>query len=67
MNALFFNLLQIAKALLAREEGQNLSEYALVVALISFGSIAGEGAIANHVNQVFVALATTITTGVQQQ
>jgi pilus assembly protein Flp/PilA len=50
--------------LLAREEGQDLVEYALVVALISFGAITGMGAIATSVNDVFCGLATTMTSSV---
>jgi Flp pilus assembly pilin Flp len=65
MSAFFLKLVGITKSLLAREEGQGLTEYALVAALISFGCIAGEAAVANSVNHVFISLGTTITTGVQ--
>jgi Flp pilus assembly pilin Flp len=41
-----------------------MTEYALAVSLIAFGCIAGEAAVATHVNQVFVALGTTISNGV---
>jgi pilus assembly protein Flp/PilA len=50
--------------LLAREEGQDLVEYALVVALMSFGAITGMGSIATGINDVFCGLATTMTSSV---
>jgi Flp pilus assembly pilin Flp len=66
MSTFFLNLVEIGKALLAREDGQGMAEYALLVALMSFGCVAGEAAIANSVNHIFISLATTITTGVEQ-
>lgn len=50
--------------LLAREEGQDLVEYALVVALIAFGAIAGMGFLATGINNAFSTVATTLTTNV---
>lgn len=62
MKDLFLKLYVVAT--LASEEGQSMSEYSMAVALIAFGCIAGESAIASSVNNVFIALATTITGGV---
>lgn len=50
--------------LLAREEGQDLVEYALVVALIAFGAIAGMGFLATGINNAFSGIATTLTSSV---
>jgi pilus assembly protein Flp/PilA len=36
-----------------REEGQDLIEYALVVALIAFGAIAGMSGLAGNINNAF--------------
>jgi pilus assembly protein Flp/PilA len=43
-----------------REEGQDLVEYALVVALIAFGATAGMGALAGGINQAFNTISTTL-------
>jgi pilus assembly protein Flp/PilA len=37
-----------------REDGQDMVEYALVVALIAFGATAGMGALASGINVAFV-------------
>ena len=50
--------------LLAREEGQDLVEYALVVALIAFGAIAGMKLLATGLNNAFSGIATTLTSNV---
>jgi pilus assembly protein Flp/PilA len=39
--------------LMAAEEGQDLVEYALVVALIAFGAVAGMGALSTEINKAF--------------
>jgi len=50
--------------LLTGEEGQDLVEYALVVALIAFGAIAGMSQLAVGINNAFSGIATTLTTDV---
>lgn len=50
--------------LLTREEGQDLVEYALLCALISFGAVTGMGAVATSINDVFCGVATTFTANV---
>ena len=50
--------------LLSSEEGQDLVEYALLCALISFGAITGMGAVATSINHVFSGVATTFTSNV---
>ena len=48
--------------LVVREEGQDLVEYALVVALIAFGAITGMGYLATGLNNAFSQIALTLTT-----
>jgi len=64
MNSLITNLYFQARTILLREEGQDLVEYALVVALIAFGAIAGMGALATGLNNAFSQIALTLTTNV---
>ena len=64
MNVLSPAVYLFIRELLLREEGQDLVEYALVVALVSFGAITGMGSVATHVNQVFSGIATTFTSNV---
>jgi pilus assembly protein Flp/PilA len=45
---------------LVREEGQDLVEYALVVALIAFGATAGMGTLAKDLNVAFNGIGTTL-------
>jgi pilus assembly protein Flp/PilA len=51
-----------ARNVVQREEGQDLVEYALVVALIAFGAITGMGFLATGINNAFSGVATTLTT-----
>jgi pilus assembly protein Flp/PilA len=48
--------------LLSREEGQDLIEYALVVALIAFAATAGMGTLATDINAAFAKIGTSLTT-----
>jgi pilus assembly protein Flp/PilA len=48
--------------LMAREEGQDLIEYALVVALIAFAATAGMNTLASAINAAFGQIGTTLTT-----
>lgn len=66
MQNLALKLGTIAKFLLDRTEGQGMTEYAMAIALIAFGCIAGEAAIATSVNHIFISLGTTIVNGVTQ-
>ena len=47
--------------LIMREEGQDLIEYALVVALIAFAAVATMQALAVDINNVFAAIGTALT------
>jgi pilus assembly protein Flp/PilA len=51
-------------SLLEREEGQDLVEYALVVALIAFGAIAGMQFLAGGLNNAFSTIATVLTSNI---
>lgn len=62
MNTLICGLYLRLKTLAEREEGQDLVEYALVVALIAFGAITGMGFLANGINNAFSGVSTTLTT-----
>jgi pilus assembly protein Flp/PilA len=64
MNRLITNLYFYARSLAVREEGQDLVEYALVVALIAFGAIAGMSQLAQGINSAFSGVATTLTSDV---
>jgi pilus assembly protein Flp/PilA len=54
----------IVRNLIEREEGQDLVEYALVVALIAFGAITGMGYLATGLNTAFSSIASTLTSNV---
>jgi pilus assembly protein Flp/PilA len=53
MNNLLLNLFVKLQDLASREEGQDLVEYALVVALIAFGATAGMKNLASGINTAF--------------
>lgn len=48
--------------LLVRDEGQDLVEYALILAVISLGTLTGMGNLASGINNEFSAVATVLTT-----
>jgi pilus assembly protein Flp/PilA len=50
------------QTLMLREEGQDLIEYALVVALIAFAATAGMSTLATDINAAFTSIGTTLTT-----
>jgi pilus assembly protein Flp/PilA len=50
------------QCLIAREEGQDLVEYALVVALIGFAAVAGMGTLANDINSAFSNIGASLLT-----
>jgi pilus assembly protein Flp/PilA len=49
------------QTLIMREEGQDLIEYALVVALIAFAATAGMKTLATDINVAFTNIGTTLT------
>jgi pilus assembly protein Flp/PilA len=64
MNNLLLNLYIKFQDLKNSEEGQDLVEYALVVALIAFGATAGMGALATGINTAFQSVSTKLGTAI---
>jgi pilus assembly protein Flp/PilA len=64
MKHLLHQLFVKFQALKNQEEGQDLVEYALVVALIAFGATAGMGALAGGINQAFNTISTTLSNSI---
>ncbi|HMG84865.1 MAG TPA: hypothetical protein VK574_03940 [Terracidiphilus sp.] len=60
MNDLMIKMYLTAKTFVEREEGQDLVEYALVVALIAFGAITGMNILAKGLNNAFSQIAVTL-------
>ncbi len=60
MNTMLLKLYVKFQDLTNREEGQDLVEYALVVALIAFGAILGMKALATGINNAFTSISTTL-------
>ncbi|MDE3186928.1 MAG: Flp family type IVb pilin [Acidobacteriota bacterium] len=58
MLKMYFNL----KNLVEREEGQDLVEYALVVAIIALGATAGMGLLATEINNAFKSISGALST-----
>ncbi len=54
--------LQAKIQVLLNDNGQDLIEYALVVALIAFAATAGMSTLAKDINKVFVSIGSTLTT-----
>jgi pilus assembly protein Flp/PilA len=50
--------------LLSREEGQDLIEYALVVALIAFAATVGMNTLASDINSAFTTIGTKLTNAI---
>jgi pilus assembly protein Flp/PilA len=64
MNDLMLKMYITCKSLMEREEGQDLVEYALVVALIAFGAIAGMNALAGGINSAFDTVSTKLMSNI---
>jgi pilus assembly protein Flp/PilA len=60
MNNLLLKLYVKFQDLASREEGQDLVEYALVVALIAFGATAGMKQLATGINTAFNTISTQL-------
>lgn len=60
MNHLLLKLHLKFRTLATREEGQDLVEYALVVALIAFGATAGMSALASGIVSAFDNVSTKL-------
>jgi pilus assembly protein Flp/PilA len=53
---------RILKRLWVEQEGQDLTEYALLVVLLALAAVAGMNALAGAINNVFSAAGTNLTT-----
>ncbi len=60
MSHLLLNAYAKVKSIVLREEGQDLVEYALVVALIAVGATAGMQSLASNLNTVFSNIGTSV-------
>ena len=61
MQETFWKLYSRFQTLILQEEGQDLIEYALVVALIAFAATAGMNTLAQDINTAFTNIGTTLT------
>ena len=64
MNDMLIKLYVKFQELASREEGQDLVEYALVVALIAFGAVAGMKSLATGISAAFTNISTALNTNI---
>ena len=64
MNTMLLKLYVKFQDLASREEGQDLVEYSLVIALIAFGGITGMKTLSTGLNHAFSQISVTVTTNV---
>jgi len=62
MQIILWKLSSKMQSLMSREDGQDLIEYALVVALVALGATAGMSSLATGINTAFTNIATQLTT-----
>jgi pilus assembly protein Flp/PilA len=62
MNRLIFSLYFKLQTLMNREEGQDLVEYALVVALIAFGAVSAMKGLSTEINTAFNVISSDLKT-----
>jgi len=60
MNNLFLALYVKLQNLMAREEGQDLVEYALLVCLIALAAIVGVNKVTSAINTVFTNISSSL-------
>ena len=61
MKSVFLHVTVKLQNFLSREEGQDLVEYALVVALIAFAAIAGMNTLSGAINNAFQTIGSNLT------
>jgi pilus assembly protein Flp/PilA len=61
MRKSLLNFYIMMRNLTSAEDGQDLVEYALVVALIAFAATAGMNSLASALNNAFTAMGTSLT------
>ncbi|MGA2727936.1 MAG: Flp family type IVb pilin [Terracidiphilus sp.] len=62
MNEMMLKTYLKLQALMNREEGQDLVEYALVVALIAFGAVAAMKGLSSEINTAFNVISSDLQT-----
>jgi pilus assembly protein Flp/PilA len=60
MNDLMLKLYVKMQTLMADEEGQDLVEYALVVALVAFGAVSGMRTLSTEINKAFNTISSDL-------
>jgi pilus assembly protein Flp/PilA len=60
MNTMLLKMYVKYQDLMNREEGQDLVEYALVVALVALFAVAAIGALGKGINNAFVSISSTL-------
>jgi pilus assembly protein Flp/PilA len=53
-------LFLFVRSIVLREEGQDLVEYALVVALVAFGAVAGMQTLSTEINSAFNTISSDL-------
>jgi pilus assembly protein Flp/PilA len=61
MNTLFLKMYVKAQDLMSREEGQDLVEYALLVALISLAAVGVVTGVATRITSIFQSISTALS------
>jgi pilus assembly protein Flp/PilA len=62
MQPTIYGLVALIRSLVERDEGQDLVEYALVLALIGLGGFAGIEALAQGILNLFIGIISVINT-----
>jgi pilus assembly protein Flp/PilA len=57
-----WNIFARMQNLIAKDEGQDLIEYALVVSMIAFAATAAMATLAGNINDAFTSIGTKLTT-----
>ena len=60
MNEMILKMYVKMQTLMAREEGQDLVEYALVVALIAFGAVTAMKGLSSEINTAFNTISSQL-------
>ena len=66
MNSMFLKLYIKSQELANREDGQDLVEYSMIVAVLALGATAGMVALANGLNSAFQGLSASLGSYVSQ-
>ncbi len=64
MNTLLLRGYLLMKRMFEQEGGQDMVEYALVVALIAFGAVTGMQHLSSGINKAFSSISSSLTTDI---